>query len=57
MACKDIIVKLADHRSAEGSVLRNVDLTVVMYDIVNFLPLFPYVRHLGWYIRQCSGYF
>ena len=42
---KDIIVISADHRIAKGSVLRHVDLTVVMYDIVNFLPSALYACH------------
>ena len=30
MTGKDVVVVLADHRIAEGSVLRDVDLTVVV---------------------------
>ena len=45
MTGKDVVVVLANHRIAEGSVLRDVDLTVIVYDIVNFLPLAPYARH------------
>ena len=42
---KDIIVILADHRIAKGSVLQNVDLTIIVYNIVNFLPSALYACH------------
>ena len=64
MTDKDVVVVLADHRVTEGSVLRDVDLTVVVYDIVNFLPLAPYACrhccHIHRHIcrsRHCIGCF
>ena len=40
MICEDIIIKLTDHCIAESRDLQNIDLTVIIYNIINVCSTF-----------------